>query len=236
MTCDPPPTSDASGFRRFDELREAMVRQQLAARGIVDARVLAAMRDVPRHEFVPGHLQIYAYDDKPLPIGFGQTISQPFTVAFMCQAMSLRGGENVLEIGTGSGYAAAVLAHLAQRVYTVERIPELAAEAAERLKRLGYANVDVRTADGTLGLAEAAPFDAIVVTAGAQTLPPAYQQQLAEGGRIVIPIGPTRHCQTMWRYTNAGGDLLGDDLGPFAFVPLIGEQGWNKDDAEREWC
>ncbi|MBI1903513.1 MAG: protein-L-isoaspartate(D-aspartate) O-methyltransferase [Planctomycetia bacterium] len=235
MTYDPP-TSDTSGFFRFDELREVMVRQQFAGRGIVDARVLAAMREVPRHEFVPQHLAIYAYDDKPLPIGFGQTISQPYTVAFMCQAMSLHGGEKVLEIGTGSGYAAAVLSHLAERVYTIERIAELAAEAAERLRRLGYANVEVRTADGTLGLADAAPFDAIVVTAGAQTLPPAYQEQLAEGGRIVIPIGPTRHSQTMWRYTRVGDDLLGEDLGPFAFVPLIGEQGWNKDEAEREWC
>lgn len=212
--------------------RRRMVDEQIRDRGITDARVLSAMRTVPRDEFVPDDLCDAAYDDCPLPIGHEQTISQPSTVAFMCQALQLRGDEKVLEIGAGSGYSAAVLSLLADVVFTIERIPELATQARQRLRRLGYRNVHVITGDRTLGLPEQAPFDAIVVTAGAESLPDNYVQQLRNGGRIVIPIGQLPCGQIMHRFTRQENELTDEDLGSFAFVPLIGAQGWNAADIE----
>lgn len=215
---------------RFAEQRRRMVQQQLAARGIGDERVLQAMQDIPREEFIPESMQKFAYDDGALPIGHGQTISQPFTVAFMCEALGLRPGDTVLEVGTGSGYGAAVLSRLARTVHTVERIPELAEQARKRLERLGYRNVTVHLANGSLGVAGAAPFDAIVVTAGAEKLPQAYLDQLAPGGRIVIPLGRTPHSQSMFRFTKTDNELAVDNLGGFMFVPLIGAEGWQPTD------
>lgn len=213
-----------------------MVEDQLRRRGITDQHVLQAMSEVPREEFVPEEARSAAYDDRPLPIGCGQTISQPFTVAFMSQMLQLNGNEKVLEIGTGSGYGAAVLSQLAATVYTVERIPELATDAKQRLARLGYDNVHVRTADGTLGWPEEAPFDGIVVTAGAGTLPDAYVSQLAPEGRIVIPLGQYPGSQTMYRFTKRGTELQTEDLGDFAFVPLIGQYGWSdRPTTQGEW-
>lgn len=201
--------------------RQRMVDRQLKPRGIEAPRVLAAMLAVPREEFVPESLRHEAYADGPLPIGAGQTISQPFTVAWMLQALELEGSENVLEIGTGSGYGAAVLSLLAASVHTVERIPRLFHAAASRLQRLGYANVHVHLDDGTLGCPEYAPYDAIVVTAAAAVLPEAYIEQLADGGRIVIPLGEPSG-QTLCRYHRIGESLRQIDLGRFVFVPLVG--------------
>ncbi len=206
--------------------RAAMVQEQLVDRGIQDARVLNAMSSVPREEFVPEPIKSKAYRNSPLPIGHDQTISQPYTVAFMCEALQLNSTDRVLEIGTGSGYGAAVLSQLAHSVYTIERIPELAIQAQKRLRRLGYDNVHVLIADGTLGLPSKAPFDGIIVTAGAEELPPAYLEQLADGGRIVIPIGPTPNRQSMFRVTKLGDEITVDDLGEFSFVPLVGKKGW----------
>ena len=216
----------------FAELRRWMVDEQLREHGISDERVLDAMRRVPREEFVPEELRDAAYEDGPLPIGFGQTISQPFTVAFMCQALQLEGTEKVLEIGAGSGYGAAVLSLLASSVFTVERVPGLVNSARARLTRTGYENVNVVAGDGTLGLPDEAPFDAIVVTAGAETLPDAYVRQLRAGGRIVIPLGRSRHSQTMYRFTRIDEQLQVENLGGFAFVPLIGRYGWHERDVE----
>lgn len=194
---------------------------QLRRRGIIDPRVLEAMLQVPREEFVlPQHLSS-AYDDCALPIICGQTISQPYTVAFMCEAARIGAEDAVLEIGTGSGYGAAVLSWIARSVETVERIPELAERASEILLRLGYDNIRVHLDDGTLGWAEQAPYDAILVTAGAETLPEAYHRQLAEGGRLVIPIGSRPGSQTMYRFTRQGDRFLTESLGGFSFVPLV---------------
>ncbi len=207
----------------YQQQRQQMVLQNLERRGIVDPRVLAAMNQVPREEFVPADLRDQAYADRALPLEDGQTISQPFTVACMCQALQLSHQDQVLEVGTGSGYGAAVLSRLAAQVHSIERIPELAEAACERLARLGYANVQVHVGDGSLGLADEAPFDAICVTAAARELPQAYRRQLAEGGRILIPLdcGPGR--QTLTRITRRGDELRREELGTFAFVPLIGE-------------
>jgi protein-L-isoaspartate(D-aspartate) O-methyltransferase len=211
----------------FDLARHNMVAEQLARRGIRDARVLAAMERVPREKFVPQHLVFKAYDDCAMPIGWDQTISQPYTVAYMCDEARLKPTDKVLEIGTGSGYGAAVLAELVQAVHTVERIEPLYREAAERLAALGYANVRVYLDDGSLGLVRESPFDAILCTAGAESLPAALQDQLADGGRLLIPIGPAGH-QEMFRLTRHGDRFTADRLGAFGFVPLVA--GWEKDE------
>src|SRR5688572_24920967 len=206
--------------------RDRMVERQIRARGVSDARVLQAMREIPREAFLPPELAELAYDDRPLPIEAGQTISQPYIVALMTEALRLTGGETVLEIGTGSGYAAAVLARVARHVYTIERHVELADLARERLVALGFANVDVRCDDGTLGWPEHAPFDAIVVAAGGPDVPQALLAQLAIGGRLVIPVGSSR-AQELVRVTRTAEDgFEREELGAVQFVPLIGEQGW----------
>lgn len=215
--------NDASSSNEFTLRRLRMVDEQLVRRGIQDERVLNAMRMVPRHRFVPNGWRESAYDDIPLPIGNDQTISQPYTVAFMCECARVQKTDVVLEVGTGSGYGAAILGELAGHVHTVERIAKLADRARRVLNRLNYINVDVHVADGSLGLPEFAPFDVILVTAGAEQLPIPYVKQLAEGGRIVIPIGSRYSGQTMFRFTRHGDKLAMDDLGEFAFVPLIRE-------------
>lgn len=197
----------------------------LRRKGITDERVLAAMEKVPRHLFVlPEHLPV-AYEDRPLPIGAGQTISQPYIVALSTQALALTPTDRVLEIGTGSGYQTAILAELAQEVYTVERIPELSAEAEERLRRLGYRNVRFRVGDGTKGWPEEAPFSKILVTAAAPRVPPSLLAQLQEGGRLVIPVGG-RFDQDLWLVRREAGRPVYEHLCPVTFVPLIGEEGW----------
>ena len=209
--------------------RETMVRRHLAARGIHDPAVLAAMRSVPREAFLPPELAEFAYEDSPLPIAEGQTISQPYIVALMAEALVLRPEDRVLEVGTGSGYAAAVLGRIAREVYTIERHGELADSAAGRLQELGFRNVHVRHGDGTLGWPEHAPYDAIVVAAGGPDVPDALVRQLAVGGRLVIPLGADRDLQTLVRITRAAdGRLHHEDLGGVRFVPLIGAQGWEE--------
>jgi protein-L-isoaspartate(D-aspartate) O-methyltransferase len=210
----------------FEAARKHMVLTQLAARDIVDQRVLTAMSQVEREEFVAAGNEDLAYRDSPLCIECDQTISQPYTVAFMAQAAQIREDDKVLEIGSGSGYGAAVLGLLAREVHTIERFSLLADLSSERLDSLGYDNVQVQEADGTLGWPRDAPYDAIVVTAGAKTLPDPYAEQLSNGGRIVIPIGATTRGQTMYRFTLRGDDLVKENLGAFGFVPLVGELGW----------
>ncbi len=209
-----------------DSRRQRMVSEHLRRRDIVDPAVLAAFARVPREDFVPEKLADHAYDDIPLPISNGQTISQPYVVAMTVQALHLRGHERVLEIGTGSGYAAAVLSSLAREVVTVERISELATSAAERLARLGFDNVHVHHGDGTLGWAINAPYEAICVAAGAPKPPPALLEQLAIGGRLVIPHGDADH-QRLVRITRRDEMTYAEEeLGNVRFVPLVGEQGW----------
>jgi protein-L-isoaspartate(D-aspartate) O-methyltransferase len=210
----------------YAKRRQTMVREHIAARGVTDEKVLAAMKRVPREEFVPAELRESAYADMPLPIGEGQTISQPFIVASMTEALRLTGGERVLEVGAGSGYAAAVLAEIAGEVFTIERLPVLAAGATAVLKRLGYGHVHVIEGDGTLGHPAGAPYDAIVVTAEGPHVPPALREQLKPGGRLVMPMGDP-HNQMLIRLTRrAEGDDTVEELYPVRFVPLIGAEGW----------
>lgn len=209
--------------------RERMVRQQIAARGIRDPLVLGAMRRVPREQFLRESLDEFAYQDTPLPIESDQTISQPFVVAYMTECLGLRGGEKVLEIGTGSGYAAAVLAEIAGEVFTVERYGNLAASAGERFKRLGYDNVHVLHGDGTLGWAEHAPYDAIIVAAGGPEVPASLREQLVVGGCLVIPVGSSARSQKLVRITRTGEHAFDqEDLIAVSFVPLIGQEGWRE--------
>ena len=206
--------------------RQRMVREQIAARGVSDARLLAAMEDIPRHLFVDRVLWPQAYHDNPLKIGDGQTISQPYMVALMSDAMGLTGKETVLEIGTGSGYQTAILARLADWVYSIERIPALSRQAQQILERLGIFNVNLEVGDGTKGWPQHAPYDAIMVTAGAPAVPEPLKQQLAEGGRLVVPVGD-RWVQTLMRVTRRGDDFKEENLGGCRFVDLIGEHGWS---------
>jgi protein-L-isoaspartate(D-aspartate) O-methyltransferase len=203
--------------------RENMVLRQIEARGVEDPDVLAAMLAVPRHLFVPDKYLSQAYADHPLPIGYGQTISQPYIVALMTEALELEKEDQVLEIGTGSGYQAAVLAELGIQVFTVEIIPELAAEAETRLVNLGYTNIEVRNADGYFGWEEKAPFDAVIVTAAPDHLPQPLLEQMAEGARLVIPIGPIGAVQTLWLFEKKNGEVIALNLGAVQFVPLTGE-------------
>ena len=198
-----------------------MVESQLAARDIRDRRVLAAMGAVPRHRFVPGALRAAAYDDVPLPIGHGQTISQPYIVALMTQLLAPESGERVLEIGTGCGYQTAVLARLAAEVCTMEIVPALARGAQVTLGELGVGNVECRVGDGRRGWPERAPFAGIIVTAAPGAIEPAWLEQLAEGGRLVVPVGD-RHEQWLHRYTKRGSEVRDEVVIPVRFVPLVG--------------
>jgi protein-L-isoaspartate(D-aspartate) O-methyltransferase len=212
---------------RFADERARMVEDQIAGRGVLDPAVLAAMRAVPRECFVASAQADAAYDDGPLPIGEGQTISQPYVVAVMTEALRLQPGDRVLEIGTGSGYAAAVLAVVAAEVYTIERIESLAERSRARLAELGYDNVHVRYGDGSLGWPEHAPYDAIVVTAGGPEVPPSLLRQLAVGGRLVMPVGPHLRSQRLVRVVRTGESRWDREaLEEVAFVPLIGAEGW----------
>jgi protein-L-isoaspartate(D-aspartate) O-methyltransferase len=215
----------------FVAARRRMVDTQLVRRGIRHPGVLRAMASVPRERFVPELAAPDAYADSAMPIGQGQTISQPYVVALMIQALAPENAHRVLEIGTGSGYAAAVLAELVSEVYTVERLETLAAAARARLATLGYRNVHVVEGDGTLGWAEQAPYDGIVVTAGGPEVPAPLLPQLRVGGHLVVPVGPTLRSQALIRVTRrAADDYARESLGPVAFVPLIGQAGWPQSD------
>ena len=225
---DADPTSQGdSGADNFAAQRAEMIEKQLRRRGVTDSGVLAAMRDVKREEFVPKEFRLRAYEDAPLPIGEGQTISQPYIVAAMTAALRLTGKERVLEIGTGCGYQAAVLSHLARIVFTVESRSELAAAAAARLDRLGFSNVHVHCGDGTLGLPELAPFDAILVAAAAPAVPEPLRSQLAEGGRLILPVGDADN-QELHYLERHGNSFDTRTLEPCRFVPLVGYYGWKE--------
>jgi len=202
-----------------------MVEGQIAHRGITSPRILEAFLDTPRHLFIPKIQHLFAYDDGPLPIGKGQTISQPYIVAYMTERLNLGGEERVLEIGTGSGYQAAILGKLAAEVHTVERHPSLAKSAAQLLADLGYENIQVHLGDGTRGLLDFAPYDAIMVTAAAPDVPDPLLDQLADGGRLIMPVGG-RGGQMLHLYQRRGEEIIRDNLAPVAFVPLIGDHGW----------
>lgn len=213
----------------FDSQREQLIENALRKCGITDSKVLRAMREVPREQFVTDEMREFAYRNAPLPIGSGQTISQPYIVAKMTEALQIGPGDRVLEIGTGSGYAAAVVSRIASVVFTVERLSDLADAAKSKLKRLGYENVHVRHGDGTLGWEDQAPFDAIVVTAGGPKVPPALLRQLRIGGRLVIPVGEEMHEQRLIRVVRQREETFKtEDLGGVLFVPLIGEEGWHE--------
>lgn len=212
---------------RFSEAREEMVLRQLEGRGISDKRILSAMRKVKRHLFVSERLQDHAYRDMPLTIGFYQTISQPYVVALMCEMLELTDSDTVLEIGTGSGYAAAVLCELCKKVITVERIPELAEKASSKLAEAGFQNVEIHCGDGSLGFPNHAPYDAILVSASAPSTPDTLKQQLKPGGRLVIPVGATQASQDLLRIRRVSETVFEtENLGGVAFVPLVGEYGW----------
>ncbi|GAB6125491.1 protein-L-isoaspartate(D-aspartate) O-methyltransferase [Humidesulfovibrio idahonensis] len=206
--------------------RDRMVAEQLVARGITDARVIAAMSELPRHLFVEEAMASQAYLDKPLPIGEGQTISQPYMVALMSEILQVSPGAKVLEIGTGSGYQAAVLAKLGADVHTVERIPKLCAGARERLLGMGLFNVHVKQDDGTLGWPSAAPFDRVIVTAGGPEVPQPLVDQLAVGGRLVMPVGVARRVQCLVLVEKTDRGICRSDICPVAFVDLVGKHGW----------
>lgn len=209
----------------YDQRRWDMVETQLVARGVKDLRVLDAMRKIPRHQFVDQALQERAYEDHPLPIGEGQTISQPYMVAVMTEALSLKGKERVLEVGTGSGYQTAILAELSARVFSVERFPSLARQARSVLDQLGYSNVAIHVGDGSLGWSEFAPYDRILVTAGAPEIPKTLPDQLAEGGILAIPIG-SEYSQVLTIVEKVKGKIRSRPVLNCVFVPLVGKYGW----------
>ena len=212
----------------FEELRRKMVEDQLIARGITDELIIKAFLRVPRHLFVPPSLQKEAYNDYPLPIGGGQTISQPYMVAIMLEEADLSPEHRVLEVGTGSGYQTALLAEIVREVYSIERIQELAVKAEKILNQLGYKNVKIKVGDGTLGWEEYAPFDRIIVTAGAPKVPDSLKKQLSRnGGKMVIPVG-SRHMQALTVVTRKGEDLFVEKSAPCVFVPLLGKEGWRE--------
>ena len=219
----PSPPAGVDPELAFSQAREEMVTQQIEGRGVSDPAVLRAMRAVPRHRFVPDDYLAQAYDDHPLPIGYGQTISQPFIVAWMTELLELAPDFRVLEIGTGSAYQAAILAEIVAEVYTIEIIPELAASAQARLRELGYDNVQVLTADGYWGWEAHAPFDAIIVTAAPDHVPQPLVQQLAEGAHLVIPIGPPGGYQSLWQFTLLGEELSAKEISGVRFVPFTRE-------------
>ncbi len=233
-SCAGPPAQDTTVTRQqngsvaedpFREQRRNMVEQQIRARGIRDTSVLGAMLRVPRHRFVPPSEAHLAYEDHPLPIGYEQTISQPYIVAYMTEAADFSPGDSVLEIGTGSGYQAAILGELASAAYSIEIIPELAERASGVLRELGYENVHVKAGNGYLGWPEHAPFDAIVVTAAPDHLPrPLVDQLSPDGGRMVIPIGPVGDVQTLWLVTRNGEDVAMEEVVLVQFVPLTREE------------
>ncbi|RMF94668.1 MAG: protein-L-isoaspartate(D-aspartate) O-methyltransferase [Candidatus Schekmanbacteria bacterium] len=207
-------------------LREKMIEEQLVERGITDVKVLFAMRKVPRHLFVPKSIEYKAYTDSALPIGEGQTISQPYIVALMTQSLLLQGEEKVLEIGTGSGYQTAILAEIASEVYSIERIGALTTRARKILDELGYTNISTRTFDGTYGWKDKAPFDAIIITAAAPSVPENLLKQLKDGGRLVAPIG-TESSQDLVRIIKRGDELIEEKICSCLFVKLIGKYGWS---------
>ncbi|MFZ2196979.1 MAG: protein-L-isoaspartate(D-aspartate) O-methyltransferase [Thermodesulfovibrionales bacterium] len=213
----------------YEDLRKLMIKTQLIPRGIKDKRVLEAMERVPRHLFVDSSNITNAYSDMALSIGEGQTISQPYMVAVMTELLELNGTQKVLEIGTGSGYQAAVLAELSKDVYTIERIALLAERAKKRFENLSYLNIHIKADDGTLGWPEEAPFDRIIITAGSPEIPTPLIEQLAEGGIIVLPVGDL-YSQQLLKYRKSGGNPKIEYHTPCVFVPLIGQYGWKKDD------
>jgi protein-L-isoaspartate(D-aspartate) O-methyltransferase len=220
-------SNESSGKDEFAVPRAEMIEKQLRRRGVLDSRVLEAMAAVPRQEFVPKELRHRSYEDVPLPFGEGQTISQPYIVAAMTAALKLSGNERVLEIGTGCGYQAAILSRLAKVVFTVELRSELASAAAARLERLGYSNVHVHCGDGTLGLPEFAPFDAILVAAAAPGVPQPLRTQLAEGGRMILPVGDAEN-QELRLIERVGNSYHTSTLEGCRFVPLVGYYGWKE--------
>jgi len=216
-----PQTGCAGEEENFAPLREQMVRMQIIARGVKDPRVLEAMRAVPRHFFVPESFRAYSYKDQPLPIGQGQTISQPYIVAFMTEALELAGHERILEIGTGSGYQAAILAELVKEVYTIEIIDILGNRAKKVLQGLGYKNIHVMIGDGYKGWPEKAPFDAVIVTCAPEDIPAPLVEQLKEGGRMIIPVGPEGSIQKLVLATKEKGKLKRKNVMPVRFVPMV---------------
>ena len=212
-----------------EQKRLSMVESQLKARGIASERVLEAMQKVSREQFVPDRYKKDAYNDSPLPIGSEQTISQPYMVAIMTECLDLQPNDKVLEIGTGSGYQTAVLLEITPRVYTIERLPELAEKSKNALSSAGYTSFQIRVADGSCGWPEEAPFDAIIVTSAAPEIPTVLKEQLADGGRIVVPVGP-RHMQTLYKVKKEGHTFKEEKKTQCTFVPLIGKYGWNFND------
>ncbi|HUW23144.1 MAG TPA: protein-L-isoaspartate(D-aspartate) O-methyltransferase [bacterium] len=211
-------------YKELEKERKVMVVEQIEERGIKDKRVLEVMERVPRHEFVPEEYRAFAYEDSPLPIGEGQTISQPYIVALMTECLNLEGEEKVLEVGTGSGYQAAILSELAKEVYTIEIVGPLAERAEELLKNLGYRNVKVRCGDGYLGWEEYAPFDGIIVTCAPEHIPQPLIDQLAEGGRMVIPVGETQFPQVLKLVEKREGKVTMRNVVPVRFVPMTGDE------------